>query len=51
MIEIRGERNTALCYCSTLEETAEAQIRALCDRNESVPPRENDFRWRSTVKA
>jgi RNA-splicing ligase RtcB len=34
MIEIRGMYNTALCYCSVLEETAEAQIKAVCDQKE-----------------
>jgi hypothetical protein len=34
MIEIRGAHNTAICYCRALDETAEAQIRAVCDREE-----------------
>lgn len=32
MKEIKGKYNTAVCYCSTLEETAEAQIKAVCDQ-------------------
>jgi RNA-splicing ligase RtcB len=34
MIEIKGEHNTALCYCDALEEVAEAQIKAVCDQEE-----------------
>jgi RNA-splicing ligase RtcB len=34
MIEIRGTYNTALCYCSVLDETAETQIKAVCDQEE-----------------
>lgn len=32
MIQIKGTYNTALCYTSTLEEDAAAQIRTLCDQ-------------------
>ncbi|MDR3164421.1 MAG: RtcB family protein [Synergistaceae bacterium] len=32
MIEIQGAHNTAICYCSVLEEMAEAQIRSVCDQ-------------------
>ena len=32
MIEIKGQFNTALCYTSMLEPTAEGQIRAICDQ-------------------
>ena len=34
MIEIRGEHNTAFCFCAELEETAEMQIKTLCDQKE-----------------
>lgn len=34
MVEIRGAYNTALCFTPALEEKAEAQIRAVCDRPE-----------------
>ena len=34
MIEVRGKYDTAVCYTSHLEERAEAQIRAVCDRPE-----------------
>jgi len=34
MIEIRGAYNTALCYCSVLDGTAEAQVKTLCDQEE-----------------
>jgi RNA-splicing ligase RtcB len=34
MIEITGSRNSAKCYCDELEETAAAQIRAVCDQEE-----------------
>ena len=34
MIEVKGNCNTALCFCASLEERAEAQIRAVCDREE-----------------
>jgi len=32
MIEIQGKYNTAVCYASELEPTAEGQIRAVCDQ-------------------
>lgn len=32
MIEIKGKYNTAICYCSTLEETAREQIKSVCDQ-------------------
>lgn len=32
MTEIRGIYNTALCFAATLEQSAEAQIRTLCDQ-------------------
>jgi RNA-splicing ligase RtcB len=32
MIEITGSSNIAKCYCDELEETAAAQIRAVCDQ-------------------
>lgn len=32
MIEIAGKFNRAVCYCTELEETAEEQIRAVCDQ-------------------
>ena len=32
MIEIRGQYNTALCYCNELEDTARQQIRDMCDQ-------------------
>ena len=31
MITIQGKYNTAYCYCETLEETAAAQIKTVCD--------------------
>ena len=31
MIEIRGERNTAICYAKEIEELAEEQIERMCD--------------------
>ena len=31
MIEIKGKFNTAICYTSDLEETAYAQIEAVCN--------------------
>jgi len=31
MIEIRGTYNTAVCWCETLEHSAEEQIRLVCD--------------------
>ncbi|MDR1731550.1 MAG: RtcB family protein [Synergistaceae bacterium] len=34
MIEIQGAHNTAVCYCSALDEIAAAQIRAVCDQEE-----------------
>jgi RNA-splicing ligase RtcB len=34
MIEVKGEYNSALCYCSEMEESAEQQIRKICDREE-----------------
>jgi RNA-splicing ligase RtcB len=34
MIEIQGTHNTALCYCNLLDESAEKQIKALCDQAE-----------------
>ncbi|MDR0652218.1 MAG: RtcB family protein [Synergistaceae bacterium] len=34
MIEIKGAHNAAICYCKTLEEYAEQQIRAVCDKKE-----------------
>jgi RNA-splicing ligase RtcB len=32
MIEIKGAYNAAVCYCKTLEEYAERQIKAVCDQ-------------------
>ncbi len=32
MIEIRGQYNTALCYCGEIEDTARQQIQELCDQ-------------------
>ena len=32
MIEVKGKFNTAICYTSQLEKTAEDQIRAVCDQ-------------------
>ena len=32
MIEIRGQCNTALCYCDTMDESARQQIQELCDQ-------------------
>ena len=34
MITIQGLYNTAVCYTPQLEEAAEQQIRAVCDRPE-----------------
>ena len=34
MIEIKGDHNTALCYCSLLDEMAKTQIKTLCDLEE-----------------
>ncbi len=34
MITITGKHNTAICFCEELEDTARAQITALCDREE-----------------
>ena len=31
MMEIKGKRNTAICYASVVEETAIEQIRRMCD--------------------
>ena len=31
MFEIKGKRNTAICYASVVEETAIEQIRRMCD--------------------
>ena len=36
MIVVEGIHNTALCFTPSLEPTAEAQIRAVCDRPEFV---------------
>lgn len=33
MIEIKGTYNTAICYANTLEETAVAQIKAVCNES------------------
>lgn len=33
MITIQGEYNTAVCYCTLLEKTAEGQIKAVCDQS------------------
>ena len=32
MIKIQGQYNTALCYCSEIEETARQQIQDICDQ-------------------
>ena len=32
MIEIRGQYNTALCYCDEMEDTARQQIQEMCDQ-------------------
>ena len=32
MIEVKGQFNTAVCYTSQLEKSAENQIRAVCDQ-------------------
>jgi RNA-splicing ligase RtcB len=32
MIEIKGAYNTAKCFCGTLEDTAQEQIRSVCDQ-------------------
>ena len=32
MIEIRGQFNTAICYCDEMEESAAQQIRDMCDQ-------------------
>ncbi|MDR1110707.1 MAG: RtcB family protein [Deltaproteobacteria bacterium] len=34
MIEVKGKHNTAICYAEGLEDSAQRQIRALCDREE-----------------
>ena len=34
MIEIKGQHNSALCFCGELEEKAEKQIKAVCDQAE-----------------
>ncbi|MFA5537077.1 MAG: RtcB family protein [Bacillota bacterium] len=34
MIKIKGDFNTAICFCDELEEKAAAQIRLVCDRPE-----------------
>lgn len=34
MIEIKGKHNTAICFALQIEETAEEQIRNICDRPE-----------------
>jgi RNA-splicing ligase RtcB len=34
MIEVKGAHNAAICYCAALEETAEKQIKAVCDQAE-----------------
>ena len=31
MFEIKGKRNTAICYATIIEEKAEEQIRRMCD--------------------
>ncbi|SCW49777.1 RNA-splicing ligase RtcB, repairs tRNA damage [Ruminococcaceae bacterium YRB3002] len=33
MIEIKGQKNTAICYAKTIEESAEEQIRRMCDND------------------
>ena len=33
MIEIRGQYNTAICYCDEIEETARQQIQDMCDQS------------------
>lgn len=32
MIKIEGKFNTAICYCTELEDAAKQQIRAVCDQ-------------------
>ena len=32
MIEIKGQHNTAVCYCAELEKAAAGQIKAVCDQ-------------------
>lgn len=32
MIEIKGQYNTALCYCDTMDDSARQQIRDMCDQ-------------------
>lgn len=32
MISVKGAYNTALCFCAALDQTAEQQIRAVCDQ-------------------
>ena len=32
MIEIRGQYNTALCYCDTMDDSARQQIQDMCDQ-------------------
>ena len=34
MIELKGKYNTALCFCDELEDSAEQQIRLVCDQAE-----------------
>ncbi len=34
MIEVKGRHNTAICFCEELEDTAHAQIKAVCDQVE-----------------
>ena len=31
MIEVKGRYNTAICYCESLDKTAQGQIKAVCD--------------------
>lgn len=33
MIEIKGQHNTAVCYCAELEKSAAGQIKAVCDQS------------------
>lgn len=33
MIMVRGAHNTAVCFCTELEKTAEGQIKAVCDQS------------------
>jgi RNA-splicing ligase RtcB len=39
MIEIKGEYNSAVCYCSGMEESAEQQIRKICEHEEFADSR------------